>query len=262
MKIKKIKFAYFTPIQMTRRYVYCVAAGMSNGIPTEQYNLTAVAERSKQHYFEPDEMLIAALPSFGGRIPQVAPALLRNLHGQGTPAVVIVTYGNRGYDDTLLEMQNILQEQGFVIVGGAALVSVHALSEKVGAGRPDAADLAFARDFGVQIRQKVEAMGETPVSMEMPGNTPLKDLPPKMGFSPITNDKCVLCMQCFRWCPTDAITYDNPNETDASRCVMCFGCVTRCPVDARQVVNQPFLDRIKQLEENFSGKRCEPEMFL
>ncbi len=262
MEIKKIKFAYFTPIQVTRRYVYCVAAGMSAGIPTEQFNLTAVEERHKQHEFAQDELLIAALPSFGGRVPKVMPELLRNLKGAGTPAALLVTYGNRGYDDTLLEMQQILQEQGFVVVGGAALVSVHALSGKVGEGRPDASDLAFAREFGAQIRQKVEAMEGLPEEMVMPGNLPLKEAPPKMGFSPVTNDKCVLCMQCFRWCPTGAITYNNPNETDISKCVMCYGCVTRCPVDARQVTNQPFLDRVAQLEENFSGVRCEPEMFV
>lgn len=261
MEIKKIHFAYFTPTQVTRRYVYCVASGMSNGIPTAQYNLTSVKERHEQHSLEKDELLIVALPSFGGRVPRISPALLRNFWGQDTPAVAITTYGNRGYDDTLLEMQDILKEQGFVTVAGAAFVSVHALSAKVGAGRPNADDLQAAKLFGTQVREKLDA-AESIESIPLPGNIPFKELPPPSNFSPITNDKCVLCMQCFRWCPGDAITYNNPNETDVTKCILCHGCVVRCPVQARQVVNEPFLQRVQQLEATFADVYCQPEVFL
>lgn len=263
MLIRKIRFAYFTPVQLTRRVMYCVISGMNNGIASEQYNLTAVAERQRQLHFTSDELLVVALPCYGGRLPQVAPPLLENLHGDNTPAVVIATYGGRAYEDTLVEMQEILHRQGFVTVAGAAFVTAHAMSpEKVGAGRPNADDIRMAKEFGQRVREKLEAANALPEPVQLPGSIPFKPLPPKAGFSPLTNDKCVLCMQCFRWCPTDAIKYNDPNVTDANRCVLCHGCVIRCPVQARQVMNEGFHQRVAGLEANFGSSMPENEMFI
>ena len=262
MHISKIRFAYFTPIKVTRKVVYNVAYGLGKGLQSEQHNLTESAERRREYQCASDELFIAALPTFGGRVPVIDPPLLRNFHGNNTPAVVIVTYGCRAYEDTLVEMQAILKEQGFITIGGAAFASVHSMAPQVGAGRPDANDLASARTFGEQIRARLEEM-EQPVPYDkLPGNIPFKDLPQPMNLAPTTNEKCVLCMQCYRWCPTDAIPYNDPNSTDKDRCILCHGCIVRCPVNARTVTDEAFQARISGFVSQFGGNHPESEVYL
>lgn len=262
VNISKIKFAYFTPIMLTRQVVYNIVAGFGPTVPNRQCNLTAAAEREKPHELAPDELLIAAVPTFGGRVPILEPALLRNLHGNGSPAVVVVTYGARGYDDTLLEMKAILEEQGFVVIGGGAFVTMHSVAPRLGAGRPNADDLAKAREFGSLLRERVAQMPQPEEYPSLPGNIPFKDAPPFSPLTPTTNDACVLCMQCYRWCPVDAIPYNDPNMTHADRCILCHGCIVRCPVKARQVADETFQQRIAGLENSFAGNQPESEIFL
>lgn len=262
MRISKVYFSYFSPIQATRKVAYNIAATLGAGLPNEQFNLTSVGEREKNHSIEHDELLIVALPSYGGRIPQVSPSLLRNLHGNHSPAIIVATYGNRGFDDVLVETQAILEEQGFHVVAASAFICVHAVAPQVGAGRPDVNDLAVARDFGKMVRKKLESVDHLPENLTLPGNSQLKPLMPPKNYAPETNDKCVLCMQCFRWCPVNAISYNNPNATDASKCILCQGCVIRCPVDARKVLDTGFNERAKLLEQEYSAQRLEPEIFI
>lgn len=262
VKIAKIRFAYFTPIMLTRQIAYNIASGAGQGAATQQINLTSVAERQKQQEYAPDELLIAAVPTFGGRIPVLDPPLLHNLHGNGSPAVVVVTYGARGYDDTLVEMQDLLTQQGFVVIGGAAFVTMHALSPQVGKGRPNTQDLLMARSFGSQIREKLQEMPQPAALNQLPGNRPYKPAPPPSPLAPSTDEQCVLCMQCYRWCPVDAIPYNDPNKTHADKCILCHGCIVRCPVKARTVTDSAFQGRVSQLEENFGAHQPMPETFL
>lgn len=262
MEITKVRFAYFTPIMLTRKIVYNIVSGASRGTPTEQCNLTAVKERERDISYAANELLIAALPSFGGRAPVLKPALLRNLHGNNTPAVAVVTYGNHGYGDTLLEMKEVLKEQGFVVFAGGAFVTMHSMVPKVGHGRPNFEDLNMARTFGGQIRDKLDAMESPQEIATLPGNTPFKPAPPPFTIVPQTNEKCVLCMQCHRWCPVDAIPYNDPNRTEADRCILCHGCIVRCPVKARTVEDAAFKERIQTYEANFAGNNLQSEVFI
>lgn len=260
MQIEKLYIAYFSPGKYTRKVVYNIAFTLSRGLSNQQANLTAVKERGIEYHLGPSDLFLAALPTYGGRIPPVAPALLRNYHGAGTPAVAVVTYGNRGYDDQLAEMRAVLVEQGFVVVAGAAFVCEHAMSEQVGAGRPDNNDLVRAREFGSQVREKLLSMG-SPAEVALPGEAPAEPAKAPPG-SPSTLENCVLCMQCYKWCPMDAIPWNDPMHTDAGKCVMCQGCVRRCPVQARKVLDEGFQARVKDMEDKLAGQRCESEVFL
>ena len=62
------------------------------------------------------------MPVYGGFIPQVCAHMEKNLKGDYTPAVIAAVYGNRHYDDALLQMKDILTEQGFVVKIGRAHV--------------------------------------------------------------------------------------------------------------------------------------------
>ena len=63
-------------------------------------------------YFKEDDTCIIAMPSYGGRAPQTALQRLRVIHGNHASAILVCSYGNRAYEDTLLEMKECAQESG------------------------------------------------------------------------------------------------------------------------------------------------------
>ena len=60
--------------------------------------------------FQKDDICVVAAPSFGGRLPQLFAMRLQTLRGNGTRAVPVVVYGNRAYEDTLLELSDLLTD--------------------------------------------------------------------------------------------------------------------------------------------------------
>lgn len=86
------------------------------------------------------------------------PFLKERVQGGGALAVAVVLFGNRNFDDSLIELRDILCADGFAVVGGAAFVGEHSFSRTLGAGRPDAADMAEMDDFSRALAEKVRAL--------------------------------------------------------------------------------------------------------
>lgn len=53
--------------------------------------------------------MIAAVPVYAGRVPNVLLKYLNSMQGYGAKAVPLVLYGNRDYDDALVELTDILR---------------------------------------------------------------------------------------------------------------------------------------------------------
>ena len=53
-----------------------------------------------------DDLAVIAVPSYGGRVPTPAAERLAALHGNGARAVLVCVYGNRAYEDTLVELED------------------------------------------------------------------------------------------------------------------------------------------------------------
>ena len=70
-----------------------------------------------QKSFSAGELVVLGVPVYGGRIPALAAERMAQLKGQQTPVIILVTYGNRDYEDALLELKTILEQQQFVVVG-------------------------------------------------------------------------------------------------------------------------------------------------
>ena len=51
-----------------------------------------------------EDMVLVAMPSFGGRAPAVAIERFRQIKGNGARCTIVCVYGNRAYEDTLVEM--------------------------------------------------------------------------------------------------------------------------------------------------------------
>lgn len=262
MNINKVNIIYFSPTQSTKRIVQIVASKIGIKVPTKHISVTTVNEREKQYSFESDELIILATPAYGGRIPQVAPALFDNLKGNNTPIILIVVYGNVAYGDALLELKDLTTDKGFLCVGAAAFVAQHAASKKIGTNRPNADDILKMNEFSNLISKKLNNDETAMLTPSIPGDFPYRDLPPRPPIAPITNEKCIQCLLCFRWCPNSAIAVNEPKVSDISKCIRCQGCVVRCPVSAREITHEGFIQKVHSIEEQYSDNVCEPEFFL
>ena len=123
---------YFSPTGGTKKAGMLLCEGISWDI--EAVDLGKKKEEPRQ---PKGNLVVAAMPVFGGRLPGVAAEKLRTLDGKGKKAVAVAVYGNRAYEDALLELKDILEECGFEVTAAAALVAQHSMVPEVGAGRPD-----------------------------------------------------------------------------------------------------------------------------
>ena len=83
-----------------------------------------------------EDVCVVAVPSFGGRVPGAAVERIRQLRGNGAKAVAVVVYGNRDFDDTMLELKNELENARFAVAAGVAAVAEHSIMHQFGAGVP------------------------------------------------------------------------------------------------------------------------------
>jgi ferredoxin len=205
-----------------------------------------------------DAPLLAVLPVYGGRLPAVAVQRLRALQGNGSPAIAVVVYGNRAYDDALLELRNTLADSGFKVIAAAAFVAEHSIVRSIAPGRPDASDLALAVDFGNAAADKIASGNGSTVCV--PGNEEYRPLP-QMPVTPIVTDACGGCGMCARKCPVEAIPLNNPRSTDATRCILCMRCVAICPRQARLLpppAQAAFAERLRAV----ATEPKQPDLFL
>ena len=177
-----------------------------------------------------EDICIIAAPAFGGRIPEVAAARLKSIKGNGAKTILIAVYGNREFDDCLVELQDIAAENGFVPVAGVGAIAEHSLIRKFGAGRPDTSDVEELNAFASRIIEILN--NDQTSSLALPGNRPYKVFSGST-VRPLTNDSCVKCKLCAWNCPVEAISEDKPNLTDNDKCISCMRCISICPNQAR-----------------------------
>ena len=159
------------------------------------------------HTLGPEDVLVFAFPVYAGRIPPLLMDSLARLAGHGARAVLLAVYGNRHYDDALLEAVDLFVAKGFSVPAAGAFVAEHSMTAKVGAGRPDAEDMAALGDFASRAA-RIIASGER-ANVVVPGNRPYKALPPAADIRPQTLDSCTQCGLCASVCPVRVIDADN-----------------------------------------------------
>ena len=188
--------------------------------------------KPERQSFKKDELVIVGAPVYGGRIYRGALEKFEELQGDETPCIVTVTYGNRHYDDALLELSDFMKARGFCPVAAAALVGEHTFGD-IQKGRPFAADKEEDREFGLRVKAKLEKGDFS--APAIPGNRPYKEGGNGGSFRPLTSsDKCISCGICKENCPRQAIG-DDFKTVDSQKCISCFRCIKNCPTGAKNM---------------------------
>ncbi len=245
MKVNSVKIIYFSATGTTKNIVKAICSSF-NDMQLHYLNITNPEKRKTPLGEIKEDLLILALPVYEERFPFFLREYLFSIKGYGQPAVVVGVYGNVGYGIILQEMQELLNQNGFVTVAGGAFVGEHSFSHEelpIAIGRPNASDLLKAKQFGVELQNKLETnhdSGKT-YDQKLPGALPLiaRILPQNSSnfFADIPQLNAVACNQCsvcVKKCPLNAID-SLTFQSDAKLCTRCFACVHDCPRDARSI---------------------------
>ena len=204
-----------------------------------------------------DDVAVIAVPSYGGRVPTTAVARLSKCRGNGARAVLMAVYGNRAYEDTLLELQDTVKEAGFKVVAAIAAVAEHSIAHQFATGRPDAQDQQLLETFAQSTKEKL-ASGELSAP-HLPGNRPYKTS--SVSMVPKATKACVSCGLCAQKCPVQAIDRLHPQNVDKKACISCMRCVTICPQHARTI--HPIMQFAAGLAlKKACSQRKEAELFI
>lgn len=251
-----IDYVYFSPTGNSKKIVNAVANGIGSQI--NEIDITLSPARENHCIFASNNTVIFGVPVYGGRIPRLVTDALSKFKGNGAKAVALVSYGNRAYEDALLELTDLLDSQGFVVIAAGAFIGEHSSTELLATNRPNENDLSIARDFGVEI-SKIEGNSK----VQVPGNYPYVQkeslLPP---LSPVTNANCIQCKLCARTCPTSAIDIEDCKITIVEKCIKCCSCIRKCPQKAKDFYHPGYKKMQETLVANFSAQHKEPELFF
>ena len=205
-----------------------------------------------------EDTAVISVPSYGGRVPAVAAERLSRIHGNGARAVLVCVYGNRAYEDTLVELEDAAKQAGFQVIAAVAAVAEHSIARQFAAGRPDAQDASQLSAFAKQIQKKLSAADASEPSI--PGSRPYKKAG-GAGLVPKPTKECLLCGVCAAKCPVQAIDQENPKKVDEKACISCMRCVVVCPHAARKA-NPVMLAAVGVALKKVCSQRKECELFL
>lgn len=226
-----IKQITFSPTGGTKKVADAIASDISES--AEIVELCNPEQKLTDITLSEDDFALIAMSVYGGRIPALAIERLKSqVKANNAKCAVVAVYGNRAYDDALLEMYNTCNEMGFRVIAAVGAVAEHSIVRKYGAGRPDAEDVLELKDFGAKIKVAIE-QGTVIEENLIPGNFPYKK--PMAGPNPTADKSCSGCGKCAAECPVGAIPADNLRKVNKDLCISCMRCVSVCPSQSRSI---------------------------
>jgi NAD-dependent dihydropyrimidine dehydrogenase PreA subunit/flavodoxin len=264
---KKITAMYFSATDTTKKVVSGIAKKLSEDFNNIDFTLPEA--RKNPVSFTEKDVVILGVPVYAGRVPNVLLKYLNTISGNGALAVSIVVYGNRNYDDALIELKDILELKGFKVIAGGAFIGEHAFSKTLAQNRPDEKDMTIAGDFAHQILKKITTQDDLQ-DVAVKGNKPYEKyyMPKNLDGIPVdirkvtpkTNDDCLDCKLCANVCPMGSIDFEDVSKLNGI-CIKCGACIKKCPVQAKYYDNEDYLRHKHELEIQFAQRR-EPELFI
>lgn len=317
MRIRGVTAMYFSGTGKTKIMTMNAASllAMKLGVPFAAIDFSLPDMREKTYEFGRDEVLVIGVPVYAGRVPNLLLPFLNNnikgvgiidgtcmesgnVHMLGTPCIPIVTFGNRSYDNALIELCNIMTDCGFSAVAAGAFCAQHSFSKTLGAGRPDGEDFFKGDELALVAAERLMKLGYRELttlekmqaasgiefdedtvpcsvdeSIEIP--VPVKG-DPTAGYyqprdrngnpidirkvKPKTSDACTNCKLCAKICPMGAIDFDDVSKITGI-CIKCCACETRCPVSAKYFDDEGYLYHKSELEAMYGDVYAESEIF-
>ncbi len=269
----KVTAMYFSATGTTKKIIVGIAEKLSENINGERevtiQDFTLPGSRQEPKHFTEKDIVVFGVPVYAGRVPNVLLKYLNSITGKGTLAIAVTVYGNRNYDDALVELTDILNANGFTVIAGGAFIGEHSFSKTLAKDRPDDQDMAIAGEFVNQLKVKlIDQNNVNPV--EVRGNRPYRYyyIPKNehgesvdiRKVTPKTNDRCTNCMVCARLCPMGSIDSEDASKVTGI-CIKCGACIKMCPVNAKYYDDANYIRHKEELEVDFFCRR-EPEIFL
>lgn len=269
----KINVMYFSPTGTTKKVTDSLSKRICKKLNEETQvkyiDFTPPIIREKSIAFGKKELLIIGVPVYAGRVPNILLKYLNTLTGSDTIAMPLVVYGNRNYDDALLELKNILEANGFIPIAAAAFIGEHSFSDSLAKNRPDEKDLKIVEQFADQILERLYNLPNAK-KISVSGQQPLRPYykPTDINgnffdfrkITPKTSSNCIDCKACVDLCPMGSINREDVSTLNGI-CIKCCACIKSCPTQAKYFDDSNYIKHKNELETNFS-KRKEPELFF
>ncbi len=249
----KVTAVYFSATYTTRRIVESFVSHLTDEVSYYDITDDAVVHGGVVHS---DTLFVVGVPVYAGRVPAVAAERLRRFCGSNTLAVAIAVYGNRHYDDAVLELYDILTECGFRTISAGAFIARHSIFNKIAAMRPDKSDMTIIKSFA---DESSHLFATRPAVIELPGNRPYK-VPGGIPIWPTASRQCTSCSACARLCPVGAIDPLSPRGVDRDKCFKCGRCIVVCPTKVRRFYGIRYSLAAQRFNSMFAARR-EPEVW-
>ncbi|MFW6275218.1 MAG: EFR1 family ferrodoxin [bacterium] len=266
MEIQSLKLACFSPTGNSKLVGKIIAQNIKAN-STQQIDITRPRVREQTLSLTSVDLLVVVVPVYMGRVPALLENWFSKIEANNTPVICVVVYGNRVYDNALLELKDILAKRGCVPIAGAAFIGEHSFSNSqtpIAAFRPDSIDLDICKAFGSEINKMIteaNSLTELP-TVSLPGKYPYGGVTRLWSVDFLNvSDRCEQCGKCAEVCPMDAINPVNSRDIDIDKCISCCACIKNCPNIARTMKDSKVKDASVRLFNNCK-ERKEPELFF
>ena len=273
MKLNSIDTIIFSPTsgsaKIAKKVADTIAATLPKGSFERQTEINFTQTPPEGTVYIKNSIAVIAAPVYGGRIADLAMNRFDNLKGINSYIIPIAVYGNRDYDDALIELADFMETKNFKVIAGGAFIGEHSYSRPempTAEGRPDNDDMAKAEEFGKAVAEKIllsmNNSNDGSLTFSKPnikGNRPYKEKGPHHPQTPACDRSlCLKCGACAMVCPAGAIeVYSEGPIFDDSLCIKCCACVKNCPGKAL-TFDTPYTEK---LFKNCHDRK-EPEFVL
>ena len=269
--MKKLNIMYFSPTGTTAKVLHEIGDKLLDSGDIKKGDIidfTYPSRREHSILLSKNDILLIGVPVYAGRVPNVLLNYLNSIKGEKSIAIPIVLYGNRDYDDALIELNDILIQNGFNVIAAASFIGEHSFSYTLAKDRPNLEDLSIARNFGDSIYNKI--ISNIDGELHIKGNRPYREyyIPKDKEGNPVdirkvipkTNDNCIDCKICVKVCPMRSIDYENVGRLNGI-CIKCGACIKKCPMVAKYFDDLGYLRHKEELEDELKERKL-PNIFI